>query len=116
MTTMLGAALLIAAFMSSWPAAQSKALGYQDLLGGWCSATAKLTFTRATMTVRLFRDSSSVERKITRYEFHDSSVDVYWLDEDTHETSSTFGEFGKGGNQMFLQPADNVPHREYNHC
>jgi len=91
------------------------AVTYADILGNWCSATARLEFSRNTMGVLLFADKTRSTARITRYEFAGSTVTVYWI-KDGKETSSDFGEFSADGRTMFLQPADNVPRREYRRC
>ena len=67
------------------------------------------------MGVFLFSDKSHSSTRITRYQFMDSQVTVYWKNDDG-ETSSDFGEFSTDGRTMFLQPANNVPRREYHRC
>jgi hypothetical protein len=93
----------------------ASAIGYDDILGNWCSATARLEFSRATMGVFLFSDRSHLSRSISTYEFHDNYVVVRW-DLEGKPTSSTFGEFTSDGRTMFLQPGDDVPRREYHRC
>ena len=91
------------------------AVDYSDILGNWCSATARLEFSRNRMGVYLFSSKSHSVTKVTRYEFAGDKVTVYW-EKDGKETSSDFGEFGADGKTMFLQPAENVPRREYHRC
>jgi hypothetical protein len=91
------------------------ALTYRDILGNWCSATARLEFSRTEMGVFLFASKTHTSSRVTKYEFVGSTVTVYWMREGK-ETSSDFGEFGADGRTMFLQPAENVPHREYRRC
>jgi hypothetical protein len=113
-----GKAGLVAAAMaiSTWCATgDASALGYDDILGNWCSTTARLEFSRDTMGVFLFADKSKVNRKISTYEFSGSIVTVRWY-LDNEETSSTFGEFSPNGATMFLQPGKDIPHREYRRC
>ena len=93
----------------------ARALDYGDILGNWCSATARLEFSRKTMGVFLFLSKSQSTTRVSRYEFAGSTVTVYW-EKDGKETSSDFGEFSTDGRTMFLQPADNVPRREYRRC
>jgi hypothetical protein len=114
----LGKAGLVAAAtaFSIWCAtSDASALGYDDIIGNWCSATARLEFSRQTMGVFLFSDKSRMSRKISKYEFESSTVTVRWyLDDEL--TSSTFGEFSADGRTMFLQPGGDVPRREYRRC
>jgi hypothetical protein len=105
-------AVIAAAFFADRDA---NALSYSDILGNWCSATARLEFSRTTMGVFLFSSKSHSSTRVTRYEFADSIVTVYWEKEGA-ETSSDFGEFSADGRIMFLQPHDNVPRREYHRC
>jgi hypothetical protein len=91
------------------------ALDYGDILGNWCSATARLEFSRTAMGVFLFESKSQASTHVTRYEFAGSLVTVYW-EKDGNETSSDFGEFSADGRTMFLQPTNNVPRREYHRC
>lgn len=93
----------------------ARALDYGDILGNWCSATARLEFSRDTMGVLLFSDKSHSSARVTRYEFVGSLVTVYWM-KDGSQTSSDFGEFSADHRTMFLQPHDNVPRREYHRC
>jgi len=105
-------AAIAAAFFADRDA---NALTYSDILGNWCSATARLEFSRNTMGVFLFSSKSHSSTRVTRYEFAGSNVTVYW-EKDGTETSSDFGEFSADGRTMFLQPHDNVPRREYHRC
>ena len=93
----------------------ARALDYGDILGNWCSATARLEFSRTTMGVFLFSSRSHTSTRVNRYEFVGSTVTVYWQ-KDGKETSSDFGEFSTDGRTMFLQPHENVPRREYHRC
>jgi hypothetical protein len=93
----------------------ARALDYGDILGNWCSATARLEFSRNQMGVFLFLSKSHSSSRVTRYEFAGSTVTVYW-EKDGKETSSDFGEFSTDGRTMFLQPAESVPRREYHRC
>jgi hypothetical protein len=93
----------------------ARALDYGDILGNWCSATARLEFSRKEMGVFLFSSKSHSSTRVTRYQFAGSTVTVYW-EKDGKETSSDFGEFSTDGRTMYLQPAENVPRREYHRC
>jgi hypothetical protein len=92
----------------------ANALSYSDILGNWCSATARLEFSRTAMGVFLFSSKSHSTTPVTRYEFG-STVTVYWM-KDGKETSSDFSEFSADGRTMLLQPAEDVPRREYRRC
>jgi hypothetical protein len=106
----------VATAISMWCATgDASALGYDDILGNWCSSTARLEFSRETMGVYLFADKSKMNRKVSAYEFSDSIVTVRWYFDD-ELTSSTFGEFSANGTTMFLQPGKDIPHREYHRC
>jgi hypothetical protein len=109
---MIAAAMAISMWCSTGDAS---ALGYEDILGNWCSATARLEFSRDTMGVYVFADKSRLNRKISAYEFGGSAVTVRWSLDDKL-TSSTFGEFSPNGATMFLQPGEDVPRREYRRC
>ena len=77
----LGKAGLVAAAtaFSIWCAtSDASALGYDDIIGNWCSATARLEFSHETMGVFLFSDKSHLSRKISKYEFDGSTVTVRW--------------------------------------
>jgi len=113
----LGKTWLVAAAtaIAMGAAGDASALGYDDILGNWCSATARLEFSRETMGVFVFANKSHVSRKISTYEFTDKMVTVRWY-LDGEPTSSSFGEFGANGTTMFLQPDRDVPHREYHRC
>jgi hypothetical protein len=93
----------------------ANALTYKDILGNWCSATARLEFSREAMGVLLFASRSHSNTKVTRYEFVDSIVTVYWM-KDGKETTSDFSEFSADGRTMFLQQRQNTPRREYHRC
>lgn len=114
----LGKARLVAAAtaIATWCAAgDASAIGYGDILGNWCSATARLEFSRDTMGVFVFADKSHASHKISRYEFSDTTVTVRWYLND-NLTSSSFGEFSADGATMFLQPGEDVPRRAYHRC
>jgi hypothetical protein len=114
----LGKTGVVAAAMafSLWCATgDASALGYDDIIGNWCSATARLEFSRETMGVFLFSDKSRLSRKISKYEFDGGNVTVRWYLDDG-ATSSTFGEFSADGGTMFLQPSGEVPRRQYRRC
>jgi hypothetical protein len=55
-------------------------------------------------------DDTSNEIRIRRLDRH-----VYWM-KDGKETSSDFSEFSADGRTMLLQPAEDVPRREYRRC
>jgi hypothetical protein len=109
------ATAIAAIVMACFAARDAGALDYSDILGNWCSATARLEFSRSTMGVFLFADKSKSTTRVTKYEFAGSVVTVYW-EKDGNETSSDFGEFSADGRTMFLQPSGNVPRREYHRC
>jgi hypothetical protein len=109
-------AAAIAMIATAWLSGRdARALEYGDILGNWCSATARLEFSRTTMGVFIFSSKSKSSTRVTRYEFAGSIVTVYW-EKDGSETSSDFGEFSADGRTMFLQPHENVPRREYHRC
>ena len=106
----------VATAIATWCAAGTAyAIDYGDILGNWCSTTARLEFSRDTMGVFLFSDRSHLSRPISNYEFKDNYVVVHWY-LDGKLTSSTFGEFTSDGRTMFLQPGDDVPRRQYKRC
>jgi hypothetical protein len=112
----LGKALLAAAAIAICCAvSNASALAYDDILGNWCSQTARLEFSRDAMGVFVFASKDRLSRRVTAYEFTDSIVVVRWYLDDKL-TSSTFGEFSPDGKTMFLQPGESVPRREYHRC
>jgi hypothetical protein len=118
LTGKFGRALLVAAATMvafCWAGGDAYALSYSDILGNWCSATAQLEFTRENMGVLLFADKSHSSARVSNYEFVGKIVTVHWY-KDGKLTSSDFGEFSADGRTMFLQPGDDVPHREYHRC
>ncbi len=108
----IAAAIAIATWCAS---GEASALSYADILGNWCSTTARLEFSRDAMGVYIFSDKSHLSRKISTYEFSDTIVTVRWYLDDKL-TSSTFGEFSADGRIMFLQPGADVPRRQYRRC
>ena len=120
MTGNLGRALIFAATTAaaiSCAGADAHALNYRDILGKWCSATARLEFTRQAMGLYKFADKSRSSSKVQRYEFtpNGTGVIVHWYN-GSELTSSEFGEFSANNRTMFLQPGGNVPRREYRRC
>ena len=116
MTRCKSALVAAATAISMWCATgDASAVGYDDILGNWCSTTARLELSRDTMGVYLFSDKSKIDRKISKYEFSDTTVTVRWY-LDNEETNSTFGEFSPNGGTMFLQPDKDVPRRQYRRC
>lgn len=118
MTGNLGRALIFAATTAaavSCAGADAHALNYRDILGRWCSATARLEFTRQAMGLYKFADKSRSSSKVQRYEFNPTGVTVHWYN-GGELTSSDFGEFSANNRTMFLQPSGNVPRREYRRC
>ena len=118
MTGNLGRALIFAATTAaavSCAGADAHALAYRGILGKWCSATARLEFSRQAMGVYKFADKSRSSSKVQRYEFTPTGVIVHWYN-GSELTSSDFGEFSADNRTMFLQPAGNVPRREYRRC
>jgi hypothetical protein len=99
----------------SFAGADAHALGYRDILGKWCSATARLEFTRQAMGVYKFADKARASNKIQRYEFTATGVIVYWYS-GGELTSGEFGEFSADHRTMSLQPPGDVPRREYRRC
>jgi hypothetical protein len=95
--------------------ADASALGYRDILGKWCSATARLEFSRQAMGVYKFADKARSSNKVQRYEFSATGVSVHWYN-GGELTSSDFGEFSADNRTMFLQSAGTVPRREYRRC
>jgi hypothetical protein len=112
----IGLTALMVAAISLSAGAPSRALDYKDFLGSWCSQTAKLTFTREHMGVKWFSDGKSAELKITKFEFHDDSVEVYWIDFEKNEVSAVYSEFSSDGRIMYLQKNSQAPHRQYKRC
>src|SRR3954467_15835132 len=79
----LGRALILAAATAaavSCAGADAHALGYRDILGRWCSATARLEFARQAMGLYKFADKSRSSSKVQRYEFTPggAGVIVHW--------------------------------------
>lgn len=112
--TVLPAALIVAA-ASLYASDESNALEHRHIICAWCSATAKIVFTRSTMTVTRFSTGTVTTEKITRFGFSKEAVTVYWM-RDKEETSADYSEFSADGRVMFLQPTDKVPHQEYRRC
>lgn len=106
---------MVAIAATCFAAGDAGALDYSDILGNWCSATARLELSRDTMGVFLFASKSHSTTRVTRYEFVGAIVTVHWKKDDK-ETSSDFGEFSADRRTMFLQPHENVPRREYHRC
>src|SRR6267142_2644967 len=100
-TALVAAATMAAATVGA--ANDAAALTYRDILGNWCSATARLEFTREAMGVFKFADKARVKNRVSRYEFSNAVVIVHWYD-GKNLTSSDFGEFSADGRSMFLQP------------
>ena len=71
-----------------------------------------LTFTREHMGVKWFSDGKSAELKITKFEFHADSVEVYWIDFEKNEVSAVYSEFSSDGKIMYLQKNKQAPHRQ----
>jgi hypothetical protein len=118
LTRNLGKALVFAtttALVASCAGTAAHALSYRDILGNWCSATARLEFSRQAMGVFKFADKSRSSSKVQRYEFVGTRVIVHWFN-DQELTSSDFGEFSTDNRKMFLQPSGDVPRREYHRC
>ena len=105
------------AFVLLLIAAEAQALNYPDILGKWCSATARMTLTRDTMSIFLFSTKKNASFRIKNYEFAGPLVTVNWYD-DKELSSSTFGEFSADRRIIFLQPdkGSNIPRREYRRC
>ena len=95
-------------------ATDAHALSYRDILGKWCSATARLEFSRQAIGMFRFADKSHSSSKVQSYGFTDTTVTVYWPD--SGKLPSEFGEFSADNRTMFLQPAVNVARREYRRC
>jgi hypothetical protein len=118
LTGNLGRALIVAAATAvavSCAGADARALGYREILGKWCSATARLEFSRQAMGVYKFADKAHASNKVQRYEFTKTGVSVHWYN-GGELTSSDFGEFSADNRTMFLQPSGEVPRREYHRC
>ena len=114
----IGRVLILAAATAvavSCAGADARALSYRDILGKWCSATARLEFSRQAMGVYKFADKTRSSNKVQRYEFTDTGVSVHWTN-GGELTSSDFGEFSADNRTMFLQPYGNIPRREYHRC
>jgi hypothetical protein len=109
-------AALIAAAASLYASGESKALEFRDISGAWCSATAKITFTRTAMTVDRFATHVVTTEKIVRFKYSDTAVIVFWI-RDKKEASAEYTEFSANRRTMFLKGDGNsVPRREYRRC
>lgn len=96
-------------------ASEAKAIDYRDILGAWCSVSAKIVFTRSAMSVTLFSTHRTTTEKITRFKFSESDVEVFWI-RSKEEVSATYGEFSADRRVMVLQPDGSAPRREYRRC
>ncbi|KAB2920373.1 MAG: hypothetical protein F9K29_02515 [Hyphomicrobiaceae bacterium] len=105
--------LVVAAAAVFW-SSRAAALTYDDILGTWCTAAGRSGFTRESLNIFRSSDSASFSFRITRYEFAETYVRVFWIRRDGAETSTTYGQFGADGRtmvQLATQESAERPHR-----
>ncbi len=108
-------ALTVAAAAVCW-SSRAAALTYDDILGTWCTAAGRSGFTRESLNIFRSSDNASFSFRITRYEFSDASVKVFWIRRDGDETSTTYGQFGADGRTMVQLPTQQSAERPHRRC
>jgi len=108
--------VLVVAAASLWTSAASNAMEYSDILGTWCSASAKIRFTRDSMKVTLFSSGRILVYKVTRYDLERRYVRVHWVNLKKEEVWAEYSEFSPDGQEMVLQPNKVAPRRPYHRC
>jgi hypothetical protein len=108
--------ILVVAAASLWTSAASNAIESRDILGTWCSATAKIKFAPDAMTVRLFSSQQIHVYKVVGYDYSPDTVKVTWTDFKKEEVWAEYSEFSPNRRRMYLQKHKVAPRREYNRC
>jgi len=108
-------ALMIAA-TDIWTSATSNVIESADILGTWCSKTAKIRFTRDAMTVTLFSRGEAHTYKIVSYKFSGTYVRITWINYKDEEVWAEYSDFSRDGRRMYLQKNRVAPRRKHNRC
>jgi len=108
--------VLVVAAAGLWTSAASNAIEYRDILGTWCSASAKIRFTRDAMKVTLFESGRTIIYKVTKYDLASLYVRVHWINFKKEEVWAEYSEFSRDGRNMVLQPNKVAPRRPYHRC
>jgi hypothetical protein len=91
------------------------ALTEKDILGMWCTGQGGRTeFTRSHMNIVRVGDKKRLRFRITKYDFSDTTVIVYWTDVDGSAHQTTYGKFGPDGRTMIQTKT--TPERQYRRC
>jgi hypothetical protein len=94
--------------------APAGALEPHDILGAWCSQTAKIDFGQKILTVTRI-GGQPLQEQIKRYAFGKDSVTVYWTREGK-EVEAHYGEFSADNKTMASRATSAAPRREYHRC
>jgi hypothetical protein len=105
------------ALLSGWILAAdiANATTYEDIAGQWCGDVTDYVFTPDTLTVKFHDARPANVFQITRYNYTDDSVRVYWLN-GADELVMVFAEFNGSHTAMAQQENDNKPRRTFHRC
>jgi hypothetical protein len=92
----------------------ANATTYEDIVGQWCGDVTDYVFTPNTLTVKFHDNRPANVFKITRYNYTNGSVRVYWLN-DADELVMVFAEFNGSHTAMAQQENDDKP-RAFHRC
>src|ERR1700694_4057476 len=93
--------------------ADAAALTEKDILGMWCTGPGGRTeFTRTHLNIVRVSDKKKLRFRITKYDFSDTTVIVYWTAADGSASQTTYGKFAPDGRTMIqLKTTPERPHR-----
>jgi hypothetical protein len=108
-------ALVLASVLCA-AAGDADALSRKDIYGKWCSAGGSERFSRDKLIAVRASDRVRIVFKISRYDFDDKAVKVYWTDTEGNDMVTTFGEFSADRRHMVQLKNDAGPQRKFHRC
>jgi hypothetical protein len=108
-------ALVLASVLCA-AAGDADALSRKDIYGKWCSTGGSEWFSRDKLIAVRASDHVRIVFKISRYDFDDKTVKVYWTDTEGNDMVTNFGEFSADRRRMVQLKIDAGPRREFHRC
>jgi len=108
-------ALLIGAASVFWSNAVA-AFGYNDVYGRWCTVGGQTEFTPQYLKILRYSDNARFDFPISRYEFSEQEVTVFWIRADGSQTTTIYGRFSSDGRTMVQLPTAQFGERPHTRC
>lgn len=96
--------------------ANAHALEFKNISGKWCTTGGSEQFNRNTLIAVPSSNRKPLIYKITKYEFTDTKVVVYWIGTSGKHTSTDFGAFSADGQGMVQLLTKEAPERAFHRC